>query len=129
MLEIQRLREQPEAVKEGLKTRNYGPDQFQLVDQAIEADADRRKFKTQLDGLLSLVNSKSKDIGRLFKEGKQDEANQMRQEVAASKQQIKDLEEQLRNARQRLEDLLLSIPNVPHHSVPAGSTEEDKKRS
>ncbi|NNF35978.1 MAG: serine--tRNA ligase [Saprospiraceae bacterium] len=127
MLEIQRLREQSEQVKEGLKIRNYSDDQLGLVDRAIEADALRRKSQTQLDGLLSQVNSKSKDIGRLFKEGKQEEANQMRAEVGSMKQSIKSLEEQLRTAKEQLEELLLSIPNVPHPSVPPGNSEEDNE--
>jgi seryl-tRNA synthetase len=127
MLEIQRLREQSEQVKEGLKIRNYSDDQLGLVDRAIEADALRRKSQTELDGLLSQVNSKSKDIGRLFREGKQEEANRMREEVGSMKQAIKSLEEQLRTAKEQLEELLLSIPNVPHPSVPSGNSEEDNE--
>ncbi len=127
MLEIQRLREQPDIIKEGLKIRNYGPDQFQLVDQAVQADADRRRSQTELDGLLSQVNLKSREIGSLFKEGKKEEATKMREEVSSMKQSIKDLEERLRSAKAQLEELLLSIPNVPHSSVPSGSTEEDNE--
>lgn len=127
MLEIQRLREQSEQVKEGLKIRNYNDDQLELVDRAIEADALRRKSQTELDGLLSQVNARSKDIGRLFKEGRQEEANRLREEVGSMKQSIKDLEEQLRTAKDQLEELLLSIPNVPHPSVPPGNSEEDNE--
>ena len=127
MLEIQRLREQPDKVKEGLKIRNYGPEQLTLVDEAIEADALRRKTQTQLDGMLSTVNSKSKDIGKLFKEGKQHEAGALREEVAAMKKEIKALEDQLRSSKEKLEEVLLSIPNVPHDSVPPGKGENENE--
>src|SRR5210317_1225100 len=125
MLEIQRIREQPDLVKKGLLIRNYSEEKMSIVDDAITVDQKRREIQTLLDHKLSFVNSRSKDIGQLFREGKQEESNALRSEVSQIKEEIKKLETQLKEAKGSLEEILLAIPNVPNQSVPPGKGETE----
>ncbi len=127
MLELQRLRTEAEKVKNGLLVRNYPKETLSLVDQAIAADEERRGTQTALDAMLAKVNASSKEIGNLFKSGQQEKANALREEVSSMKEDIKAKENQLKNAKEELEELLLNIPNVPHSSVPKGNSEEDNE--
>ena len=127
MLEIQRIRDNADVVKQGLLKRNYSQDQLSLVDDAITIDQERRETQTQLDVLLADLNTKSKSIGKLFKEGKQEAAAVLRKEVTELKEETKSLESKLRDAIEKLDEVLLAIPNVPHPSVPNGKGEADNE--
>ena len=69
----------------------------------------------------------AKEIGGLFKQGKQEEANGIKQQVEANKAKVKTLEGEMRAIKSKLDNGLLQIPNVPHDSVPAGNTDEDNE--
>lgn len=127
MLEIKFLRENPELVKAGLRKRNYNEKALKVVDQAISVDADRRQSQTELDKLLAESNLAAKKIGGLYKEGKREEADQLKGDVASAKNKIKSLETHLAETEATLENILLSIPNVPNESVPFGKGEEDNE--
>ena len=127
MLQVNFIRQNKEKVINGLKVRNYPDEAIQLIDQIIETDNQRRSTKTELDNNLAESNKLSKEIGGLFKQGKRDEANAMKSQVADLKEKNKGLQENLNSLKETLENHLLSIPNVPHPSVPPGNTDEDNE--
>lgn len=127
MLVVNDIRENRERVVDGLKKRGWSDEKLEIIAQIISTDEKRKNIQTELDGLLSSINSKSKEIGKLFQSGKADEANAAKQEVADIKAKSSELETQQKETIAELEELLLSVPNVPHESVPAGVTEEDNE--
>lgn len=125
MLQLQRLRENKDAVLSGMNKR--GIDATALVDNALQLDEERRATQTELDNLLARSNSLSKEIGMLFKSGKGDEAHALKDESAQLKETSKKLTEQLQEKEVALRHVLVQIPNVPHPSVPAGTDEADNE--
>lgn len=121
------IRDQLSLFKTRLKKRGYDESQLMVLDQVIVLDDQRKSLQTSLDALLSQINSLSKEIGNLFKSGKAVEANSMKNDVTELKDKAKLLEHESNNTKQELENLLLSIPNIPHESVPAGTTDEDNE--
>ncbi len=73
------------------------------------------------------MNNVSKNIGKLFKEGKQEEANKEKERTLSLKEQIKEWEEKHDNIQQQINELLVQIPNIPHPSVPPGKEAQDNK--
>lgn len=125
MLQIQRIRQQPEAIIEGLKKR--GIDATQTVNDLIDLDAQRRGIRHQMEEKQARSNALAKEIGQLFKSGKGAEANELKGETGALKQEIKALNEELQSLEEKEHDLILTLPNVPHESVPAGKDENDNE--
>ena len=125
MLQIQRIRQQPEAIIEGLKKR--GIDATQTVNDLIDLDAQRRGIRHQMEEKQARSNVLAKEIGQLFKSGKGAEANELKAETGALKQEIKALNEELQSLEEKEHDLILTLPNVPHQSVPAGKDENDNE--
>lgn len=125
MLQIQRIRQEPEAIIEGLKKR--GIDATQTVNDLIDLDAQRRGIRHQMEEKQARSNALAKEIGQLFKSGKGAEANELKAETGALKQEIKALNEELQSLEVKEHDLILTLPNVPHESVPAGKDENDNE--
>ena len=125
MLQIQRIRQQPEAIIEGLKKR--GIDATQTVNDLIDLDAQRRGIRHQMEEKQARSNALAKEIGQLFKSGKGAEANELKAETGALKQEIKALNEELQSLEEKEHNLILTLPNVPHESVPAGKDENDNE--
>ena len=125
MLQIQRIRQQPEAIIQGLKKR--GVDATQTVNDLIDLDAQRRGIRHQMEEKQARSNALAKEIGQLFKSGKGAEANELKAETGALKQEIKGLNEELQSLEEKEHDLILTLPNVPHESVPAGKDENDNQ--
>ena len=125
MLQIQRIRQQPEAIIEGLKKR--GIDATQTVNDLIDLDAQRRGLRHQMEEKQARSNALAKEIGQLFKSGKGAEANELKTETGDLKQEIKALNEELQGLEEKEHDLILTLPNVPHESVPAGKDENDNE--
>lgn len=123
MLDIKLIREKPEYVKERLKTRDESLPY--LVDEILAVDKERRNLIKELESLKAEKNKLSKDIGKLFKEGKKEEAEKAKQEVIAKNEKIDLLEKQLKEVEERFNKLLLSVPNIPHKSVPVGKDETE----
>ena len=121
MLQLTRLRDEKDTIIERLKKR--GLDAAVLVDKALQLDEERRATQTELDTLLARSNSLSKEIGMLFKSGKGDEAQALKEESAQLKDKSKALSDRLQEKAEALRDILSQIPNVPHDSVPAGTDE------
>lgn len=124
MLTLQILRDQTQAVVDGLKKRNFKNAET-LVQQVIENDRLRRETQNTLDTLKAQSNVDSKKIGELMKSGKAEEATALRASIAADKDKLKSLEESLTDFEKKQQEILYKIPNVPASLVPAGKSAED----
>ena len=125
MLQVDFIKDNFSKVIDSLKKRNkdYSSDLKKIID----FDESRKKQQTKLDTLLFEVNNLSKQIGELFKNGKVDEANELKKEVEKIKPEIKLLQELLNSNNKDLQELLCSIPNVPNELVKKGSDENDNE--
>ena len=125
MLQVDFIKDNFSKVIDSLKKRNkdYSSDLKKIID----FNESRKKQQTKLDTLLSEVNNLSKQIGELFKNGKVDEANELKKEVEKIKPEIKLLQELLNSNNKDLQELLCSIPNVPNELVKKGSDENDNE--
>ena len=97
----------------------------EIIAQVLQLDGMRKTAQVQVDNAAAELNSLSKEIGILFKQGKQAEADQYKEKIAELKETIKTLGDQQNDAEQKLNDLLVQIPNLPHVSVPDGRQAED----
>ncbi len=127
MLNVNVLRSERDHVEIGLRKRNLTEAEFELLDTIIDLDDQRKITQTSKDELLARSNNLSKQIGDLFKQGNQTEANTLRQEVSKQKEEVKSLEAKLKQVTADLAAALYQIPNIPHPSVPAGKGEEDNE--
>lgn len=98
-----------------------------MVENVIRVDKIRRATQTELDASLAESNRLSREIGALFKSGKKEEANLLKEKTAALKEDAKRLGEALNTASDELQSLLYQIPNVPHSLVPNGKTADDNE--
>ena len=97
----------------------------EIIAQVLQLDGMRKAAQVQVDNAAAELNSLSKEIGILFKQGKQAEADQYKEKIVELKETIKILGDQQNDAEQKLNDLLVQIPNLPHDSVPDGRQAED----
>lgn len=125
MLPIQLFRQNKELVLEGLKKRNFK--ETELVDQIIAIDEKRRHIQVENDNLAASINAASKNIGQLMAQGKKEEAEALKAEVASHKEQTKELAAKLAEMEQEQYDLIIRLPNIPHSSVPFGKSAEDNE--
>lgn len=123
MLTLKTISDNPDEVIKKLAKKHF--DGKEIIYQVLEVDKKRRETQTTLDAHLSEVNSLSKSIGMLMKEGKKEEAESARSKVANIKETVKTLEESLRKSELELQDLLVTIPNLPADIVPEGRVAED----
>ena len=125
MLQVDFIKDNFSKVIDSLKKRNkdYSSDLKKIID----FNESRKKQQTNLDTLLSKVNTLSKQIGELFKNGKVDEANGLKKEVEKIKPEIKLLQELLNSNNKDLQELLCSIPNVPNELVKKGLDDNDNE--
>jgi len=123
MLQINFIRENSQEVIDRLAIKNF--DASNIVQKIIETDNIRRETQKKNDDLLAKANQLAKEIGVLFKQGKQNEANKLKEETTELKAQSKELGDNLINIEKELENLLVQLPNLPHISVPKGKTSED----
>jgi seryl-tRNA synthetase len=120
MLDLNYVRENLENVRLRLQTRGVAPE---VLDSFAEADSERRRVIAESDRLNAERNTASREIGALMKGGKRDEADARRKEVNELKERIADLDRQRDEAETRIRDLLTTLPNLPHESVPVGENE------
>ncbi len=120
MLDLNYVRENLEKVRAGLQTRGVAPE---VLDSFAEADAERRRIIAESDQLNATRNASSREIGGLMKEGKREQAEERRLEVNQLKERIAELDRLRDEAETRMRDLLSTLPNLPHESVPVGEDE------
>ena len=121
MLDIRIVREKPDYVKERVRLR--GGDHWMLVDKVLECDERRRAAETEKQALSQERNSSSKLIGQMMKEGRRDEAEELKKRMGEVGDRIKELDAICTAAGEEQEQLLLSIPNMPHDGAPVGLDE------
>ena len=122
MLTLQLIKENPDFVIERLAVKGF--DGKEVIRQILEIDAERRRLQTHCDTEASRLKQLSNSIGALMKEGKRDEAENIKAEVAKIKADTKGAQDQLAEDEKRLTDLLLTVPNLPNADVPEGLTAE-----
>ncbi len=122
MLDIKFVRENPDIVDKSCESRqnaHWDREKF------FELDEERRSVIAEVEKLQADRNSVSKQIGLLMKDGKKDEAEAAKTQVAANKERIAELGEKRATVEQELFDLVAAIPNIPHESVPYGKDDSD----
>jgi seryl-tRNA synthetase len=122
MLEIGYVRQNPEGVKKQLAVKHFA--EVHLIDDLLAIDETRRLTQKNLDDNLAKQNVIAKEIGDLFKQGKKDEADSKKQEVALLKEESKLQESKLAEAELEMRNILVRIPNLPNAQVPEGKTPE-----
>lgn len=125
MLEITRIRTEKEAVIEGLKKRHF--DATPIVNEILKKDEQWRKEKSSQESLLSEMNASAKKIGLLMKEGKKEEAEKAKSEVANLKESEVVLKETVEKLEHEILQLMYQLPNVPNELVKAGKSELDNE--
>ena len=123
MLDIKDIRENAQSIK--TKLANRGGDSHSLIDEVLVADESRRKIETEKQILQSERNNASKKIGALMAQGQKENAENAKVAVKEIGEQIKDLETQSDDVSAKLNELLMSIPNVPYAGCPIGKDEDD----
>ena len=119
LLDIKFVRENPDLVKENIK-KKFQDKKLPLVDEVIELDEKARAAQQEGDDLRKKRNELSKQIGGLMKEGKKDEADNVKEEVRKIGDRITELEEEEKTDRDELRKRMLVIPNIIDPSVPIG---------
>ena len=124
MLDLNYVRANLEHVRAALEARGF--DAAALDDFAALA-AERRRAIAESDALNAQRNASSREIGALMKDGKKDEAESRRREVTELKERMSELDRSRDEAERRMQELLATVPNVPHESVPVGKDESANK--
>lgn len=120
MLDLNYVRENLEKVREALVTRGLAPE---VLDSFAEADSERRRIIAESDQLNADRNTSSREIGALMKAGQKDDAEARRRQVNELKERISELDQARDAAETRMRDLISTLPNLPHESVPVGRDE------
>lgn len=126
MLTIKQITEDREAVIRGLEKKHFKNAEA-IIAQVIEANDKRRNTQNILDKNLAEINTLSKSIGQLMKEGKKEEAESAKSRVSEIKEANKELEAAMNQASAELQELLYTIPNLPSEMVPEGTCAEDNQ--
>jgi seryl-tRNA synthetase len=124
MLDIKFVRSNPEAVKENIK-KKFQDEKLPLVDKVIELDAQYREAKANGDTLRAKRNSVSKQIGALMAQGKKDEAEQVKKEVAEIAGELERLSALEPELEAKIREIMLVIPNIIDPSVPIGKDDSE----
>ncbi len=119
MIDIKFLRENPEAVKENIR-KKFQDSKLELVDEVISLDAQGRKTQKEADDLRARRNKISKEIGALMAQGKKEEAEAKKAEVAAGAKILLELEEKEKEINEKITKIMMVIPNIIDESVPIG---------
>lgn len=119
MLTLKLISEETERVVKGLEKKCF-PNAREAVEKVLEYDRLRRETQQQLDANKQRQNQLSREIGGLMKSGKRDEANQVKEQVAQLKAADKALQEVMQKAQADMNEVLLTIPNIPTDEVPEG---------
>lgn len=123
MLTIKYIQEKRDELIQRLKIKNF--DAEEIIDKILSLDAERRSTQAEMDGKQADLNKLSKQIGQLFKEGKQEEANQIKNKTADLKRDIALLSERFKNIGNQQKDLIIEVPNVPNQLVSPGKGEDE----
>ena len=124
MLDIKYLRENPEIVKQNIKNK-FQEHKLHLVDEVVELDKRNREIKGEVESLRAEKNKLSKQIGALMKDGKKDEAEKIKTQVAAGNARIDELSEEEKKVEEDIREKMMVIPNIIDASVPIGKDDSE----
>jgi seryl-tRNA synthetase len=123
MLTINILREQSSTVIDRLKVKNF--DATEIVARVLDLDRRRREMQTESDAIQAELNSLSREIGSMMKEGRREEAGTAKKGIGTMKEKQKQLAETLDQVSEEMQKELISLPNLPHPMVAPGKSAED----
>ena len=124
MLDIKFVRENPEIVKQNIRSK-FQDKKLPLVDEVLELDKRNREIKQEVEALRAERNKLSKEIGGLMKQGKKEEAEEVKRQVAASADRINELSAEEAEVEEKLKTNMMVIPNIIDPSVPIGKDDSE----
>ena len=124
MLDLKFVRENPDIVKQNIKNK-FQDKKLPLVDEVIELDAKNRTAKKEADDLRANKNKIAKQIGALMGQGKKEEAEELKKQVAEQSARLSELEEQEKDLGERILKIMMTIPNIIDPSVPIGKDDSE----
>ncbi len=124
MLDIKFLRENPDVVKQNIKNK-FQDNKLPLVDEVIALDQENRDIKQEVQALRAEKNKASKMIGGLMKQGKKEEAEEVKAKVSASNAKIDELSEREKEVEEKILKIMMTIPNIIDPSVPIGKDDSE----
>ncbi len=125
MLNLKFIQDNPELVVEKLKRKNF--DASQIVSHITDLYQQKNKMQSEADSAKAEMNKISKEIGMLFREGKAEEANAAKARTSEIKENIRQFDVDFATMEEKVNELLVQLPNLPHESVPQGKGEEDNE--
>lgn len=124
MLQLNYIREHKDEVIQRLGVKHFH-EAGNIIHKILELDNEKRSIQKQSDDIKAESNQLAKQIGELMKAGKRDEAEQIKKKTADLKNSEKNLDEKFSQIEKQVFDILVTLPNLPHHSVPLGKTAEE----
>jgi len=124
MIDIKLIRENKDLVKENIK-KKFQDEKLPLVDEVFELDKKVREVQVKADGLKADKNKLSGEIGKLMKDGKKDEAEAIKAEIAKTAEEITALEEEQAKLSAEIKDKMMVIPQIMDASVPIGKDDSE----
>ena len=124
MLDLKFVRENPDIVKQNIKNK-FQDQKLPLVDEVIALDAERRAAQQEADQLRSEKNKISKQIGALMAQGKKEEAEEVKKQVAADAQKLEELSVKEKELDEKVTKIMMTIPNIIDPSVPIGKNDTE----
>ena len=124
MIDIKFLRENPDVVKENIK-KKFQDNKLPLVDEVIALDEERRKAQVEADSIRAGKNKIAKEIGMLMGQGKRDEAEAKKKEVAENAARLVELEALEKELQEKVTTIMMTIPNIIDPSVPIGKDDSE----
>ncbi len=125
MLQINMIRQNKDALIEGLQKRNFK--EIDLVDKIISLDEEKRRVQQESESIAASINTASKNIGQLMAQGKKEDATLEKKKVTDLKEDTKHISQRLSELETELYNLMVLLPNMPHESVPKGATAEENE--
>ena len=124
MLDIKFLRENPDVVKQNIKNK-FQDSKLPLVDEVIGLDKRNREIKGEVEALRAEKNKISKMIGTLMKEGKREEAEEVKKQVTANAETVDRLSAEEKEVEEKIKKIMMTIPNIIDPSVPIGKDDSE----
>jgi seryl-tRNA synthetase len=124
MIDIKFLRENPEVVKQNIRNK-FQDSKLPLVDEVIALDKENREIKQEVEALRANRNKLSKQIGGLMKEGKKEEAEAIKAQVAAESNRVDELSARETEVEAEIKKIMMTIPNIIDPSVPIGKDDSE----
>ena len=124
MLDIKFVRENPDVVKENIR-KKFQDQKIPMVDEVIALDQENRNIKQEVESLRANKNKISKQIGALMAQGKKEEAEEVKKEVAASGARIDELSAREKEVEEKINTIMMTIPNIIDPSVPVGKDDSE----